>query len=277
MVEYGPRYRRWIVELVLLIGLLVSIFPFYWMIVMATNTTSDIYRVPPKLIFGSYLLTNVSHVLQSINFWTNFLNTLFVATTVTVLQLFFCSLAGFTFAKFNFPLRNALFVVLLGTMLLPSAGSLVALFVIMADLGWIGTFLPLIVPSIVTAFGIFWMRQYALGAIPIDLIEAGRVDGMGHLGLYWHVAVPALRPALGYLGILSFITAWNDYLWPLIVLINPKLYTLQVALAQLNGVYSTDYSMVMAGTLMATIPLIIIFFLGARQFIANLSAGAVKA
>jgi cellobiose transport system permease protein len=257
--------------------LLVSIFPFYWMIAMATNTTSDIYRVPPKLIFGSYLLTNVTHVLQSISFWTNFLNTLFVATTVTVLQLFFCSLAGFTFAKFDFPLRNVLFVVLLGTMMLPSAGSLVASFVIMADLGWIGTFLPLIVPSIVTAFGIFWMRQYSLGAIPTELIDAGRVDGMGHLGLYWHVAVPALRPALGYLGILAFITAWNDYLWPLIVLINPKLYTLQVALAQLNGVYSTDYSMVMAGTLMATIPLIIIFFLGARQFIANLSAGAVKA
>jgi cellobiose transport system permease protein len=277
MVEYGPRYKRWIVDLILLIGLLVSIFPFYWMIAMATNTTSDIYRVPPKLIFGGYLLTNVSHVLQSINFWTNFLNTLFVATTVTVLQLFFCSLAGFTFAKFDFPLRNALFVVLLGTMMLPSAGSLVASFVIMADLGWIGTFLPLIVPSIVTAFGIFWMRQYSLGAIPTELIDAGRVDGMGHLGLYWHVAVPALRPALGYLGILAFITAWNDYLWPLIVLINPKLYTLQVALAQLNGVYSTDYSMVMAGTLMATVPLIIIFFLGARQFIANLSAGAVKA
>ena len=276
MPQHGTRGQRIITEVLLFVGLLISIFPFYWMIVMATNTTSAIYRVPPQLIFGNQLLTNVTHVLQSISFFQSFLNTLIVSCIVTVLVLFFSSIAGFTFAKFEFPGKNALFVFLVGTLILPPASSLVAIFVIMAHLHWIGTLLPVIVPSMVTAFGIFWMRQYSLGAIPNELIDAARIDGCGHLGLYWNVAVPTLRPALGFLGILTFITAWNDYLWPLISLTNPNLYTLQVALAQLNGVYSTDYSMVMAGTLMATIPLIVIFFFGARQLIANITAGAVK-
>lgn len=276
MKDYGTRTQRIIIHVILLVFLVVSIFPFYWMIVMSTNTTSDIYRIPPKVIFGNQLWVNVSHVLQNIDFLTNFGNTLLIAVSVTVLVLFFCSIAGFTFAKFEFPGKKALFVILLGTMIIPSAGSLVASFVIMADLGWIGTFLPLIIPSMVTAFGIFWMRQYSLSAIQSDLIDAGRIDGCSHLRLYWNVALPTLRPALGFLGVITFINAWNDYLWPLIVLNDPKTYTLQLALAQLNGVYSTDYSMVMAGTLMSTVPLIIIFFFGARQFIANISAGALK-
>jgi cellobiose transport system permease protein len=276
MAQQGTPIQRIITHVLLLIALVISIFPFYWMIVMATNTTSDIYRVPPKVIFGGNLLVNVGNVLKNIDFMKNFFNTLFVAVVVTVLVLFFCSLAGFTFAKFEFPWKKGLFTFLLGTMILPSSGSLVASFVIMANLNWIGTFLPLIVPSMVTAFGIFWMRQYAMNAIHNELIDAARIDGCGHFRLYWNIALPALRPALGFLGILTFITAWNDYLWPLIVLNDSNLYTLQVALSTLNGLYSTDYSMVMAGTLMATIPLIIIFFIGARQFIANLSAGAVK-
>jgi cellobiose transport system permease protein len=276
MLQQGTRTQRIITHLLLLIGLVISVFPFYWMIVMATNTTSDIYRVPPKVIFGGQLIANITKVLQSIDFFRNFLNTLSVAVIVTVLVLFFCSIAGFTFAKFDFPGKNVLFGILLATMILPTAGSLVASFVIMADLGWIGTFLPLIVPSMVSAFGIFWMRQYSLTSIHSELIDAGRIDGCNHFRLYWNIALPALRPALGFLGILTFITTWNDYLWPLIVLNDSRLYTLQVALASLNGIYSTDYSMIMAGTLMSTIPLIIIFFFGARQFIANISAGAVK-
>lgn len=276
MKDYGTRTQRIITHVILLLFLVASIFPFYWMIVMSTNTTSDIYRIPPKIIFGDQLWVNITHVLQNIDFLTDFGNTLLIAVSVTVLVLFFCSIAGFTFAKFEFPGKKTLFVILLGTMIIPSAGSLVASFVIMADLGWIGTFLPLIIPSMVTAFGIFWMRQYSLSAIQSDLIDAGRIDGCSHLRLYWSVALPTLRPALGFLGVITFINAWNDYLWPLIVLNDPKTYTLQLALAQLNGVYSTDYSMVMAGTLMSTIPLIIIFFIGARQFIANISAGALK-
>ena len=276
MVRYGTPVQRIVTDVLLILGLLISIFPFYWMIVMATNSTSAIYSVPPKLFFGGQLWINITHVFQNINFLQAFFNTLLVACVVTVLTLFFCSIAGFTFAKFEFPGRNVLFTILLGTIILPSGGALVASFVIMANLHWIGTFLPLIIPAMAPAFGIFWMRQYSLSAIHSDLIDAARIDGCKHLRLYWSVAVPALRPALGFLGILTFVTVWNDYLWPLVVLNQPQIYTLQVALAQLNGIYNTDYSMVMAGTLLSTIPLIILFFLGARQFIANISAGALK-
>jgi cellobiose transport system permease protein len=267
---------RIILHVLLLIGLVASIFPFYWMIVMSTNTTSDIYRVPPKLFFGTSLWINVTHVLQNIDFFHAFFNTILVSCIVTFLVLLFCSLAGFTFAKLELPFKNTLFAILVGTVLLPSAGSVVALFVMMANLHWIGTFLPLIIPAAAPAFGIFWIRQYALGAIPTELVESVQIDGGGYLRQYWHVALPALRPALGWLGIMTFIGVWNDYYWPLIVLNDPKLYTLQVVLNQLNGLYNTDYSVVIAATLMATLPLLIVFFFGARQFISNISAGALK-
>lgn len=276
MLQYGTRTQRIIVDILLIIGLLISIFPFYWMIVMSTNKTSDIYRVPPKMIFGGQLWTNITNLFQNINFFQNFLNTLIIACTITVCVLFFCSLAGFTFAKFEFPGKNVLFTLVLVTIILPSASSVIALFVIMADLHLIGTLLPVIIPALVPAFGIFWIRQYAITAIPSDLIDAAKIDGCSHLGLYWNVALPTLRPAVGFLGIYVFVTAWNDYYWPLIALTNPNQYTLQIALQQLNGVYNTDYSMVMTGTLMATIPLLIIFFFGARQFISNVTAGALK-
>lgn len=243
---------------------------------MATNTSSDIFSYPPKLTFGGHLLENISMVLKDINFFGAFANTLFIAITETLLVVFFCSLAGFTFAKFIFRGKNLLFILLLGTMMIPSQLSAVPSFVLMAKLGWVSSFKALIIPGMVTAFGIFWMRQYSEASVPSELVDAGRIDGCGHLRLYWHVALPILRPALAFLGISTFIHAWNDYMWPLIILNDPSKYTLQVALAQLNSIYSTNYGMVMAGTLMATIPLIAIFLFGSRHFIANIAAGALK-
>ncbi len=260
----------------LIFGLIVSIFPFYWLVVMATNTSQDIYAYPPKLTFGPHLMDNMQRVLDAINFWGSFANTLIVATLSSILTMFLASLAGFTFAKFEFPGRNILFGVTLATMMVPSQLNMVPLFVIMAEISWVGTLQALIVPGLAGAFGIFWMRQYAGGAIPRDLIEAGKLDGCNHFQLYMNVGVPLLRPALAFLGIFTFITMWNDYLWPLVVLTNPDQLTLQVALSQLQGQYQTDYALVMAGTLMATIPLIIIFLLGSRHFIGNIAAGAVK-
>ncbi len=269
--------KKWLpVHLLLVCGTLVSLFPFYWLIVMATNVSADIFRVPPKLTFGSSLFSNIAQVLASIDFFGAFLNTLFVTSITTLLILFFSSLAGFVFAKFTFPGKNALFVILLGTMMLPSQLSLVPSFVIMARLGWVGSFKALIIPGAVTAFGIFWMRQYAQSAIHSDLIDTARIDGCGYLRMYWNLALPFLRPALAFLGIFTFIGAWNDYMWPLVMLTDPHKYTLQVALAQLTGIYTTDYSMVMAGTLLATLPLIVIFLVGSRQFIGDIALGALK-
>jgi cellobiose transport system permease protein len=251
------KIRRLVAHLVLLVGVAISMFPFYWMVVMATNTTGDIFRFPPKLTIGSHLLTNIHHVFQQIDF--------------------FDSLAAFTFAKYNFPGKRVLFIVLLATFMVPGQLASIPQFVLMAHLGWVGALKALIIPSAANAFGIFWMRQYIEGAVHDDLLDAGRLDGCNFLRLYWHVGLPVIRPGLAFLGIFTFIGSWNDYLWPLVVLVNPQHQTLQVALSQLNSIYNTsDYSMVMAGALMAVLPLIVVFIIGARNFIADLAAGAVK-
>lgn len=280
MTEMGVyRMFKWksiFLHIGLIAGLLLSIFPFYWLLVMATRTTSDIYSFPPKLWFGPHLLDNVSRVLSSIDFFGAFWNTLFVASACTLLVLFFDSLAGFTFAKFHFPGKKWLFVLLLATMMAPAQLSLVPSFVIMAEFGWVGTYKALIIPGMVNAFGIFWIRQYAQESVPSELLDAGKIDGCGFFRLYWNISLPILRPALSFLAAFTFIGVWNDYLWPLIILNDENKFTLQVALSSLNGIYTTDYSMVIAGTLLAVIPLIVLFLFISKQFISDIAAGAIK-
>ncbi len=159
--------------------------------------------------------------------------------------------------------------------MIPGQMVLVPQFIIMKNLGLLGSYIALILPSIATAFGIFWIRQYAL-AIYDDLLEAARIDGCNKFGLYWHVALPVLRPALAFLAITTFMGVWEDYLWPLIVLTDTSKFTLMLALQQLKTVHTADYSMVMTGTLLSTIPLIVFFLIVSRQFIAGIMEGAVK-
>ena len=270
------RVREVTSHVVLMLGVLVSLFPFYWMLVMASNTTPDIFAYPPKLLVGSHLLENMRNVLSNIDFFGAMLLTLIASLGVTVLVLFFDSLAAFAFAKYEFPGRNLLFGILLVTFMIPSQLALVPQFVTLAEFGWIGSLKALIIPGAANAFGIFWMRQYAKGAIPDELISAAKVDGAGFFRQYLTVGLPVLRPGLAFLGIFTFINVWNDYLWPLIVMTDPNRLTLQVALQQLNGVYGTDYSMVMAGALMSVIPLIGVFIIGGHHFIADIAAGAMK-
>ncbi|WP_328992427.1 carbohydrate ABC transporter permease [Kribbella sp. NBC_01245] len=274
--ENTARTRTIIGHVLLMAGVAISIFPFYWMVVMASNTTADIFAYPPRLVIGSHLFENMGRVLDNIDFFGAMMITLIASTGVTVLVLFFDSLAAFAFAKYEFPGRNLLFGILLATFMIPSQLALVPSFVTLAEFGWIGSLKALIIPGAANAFGIFWMRQYARGAIPDELIHAAQVDGAGFFRQYWTVGLPILRPGLAFLGIFTFISVWNDYLWPLIVMTDPNRITLQVALQQLNGIYSTDYSMVMAGALMSVIPLIGVFIIGGRHFIADLAAGAMK-
>lgn len=267
---------RLVAHVLLVIGVLISMFPFYWMVVIATNSSATIFAFPPRLVPGDRLGANLRTVFTTTDFGGAFLNTAVVAVTTTVLVLFFDSLAAFAFAKFDFPGKRALFVVLLVTFLIPAQLALVPQFVIMAHLGWVGSLKALIVPGMVNAFGIFWMRQYSEGAVHSELLESGRLDGCSFFSLYWHVALPVLRPALAFLGIFTFIGAWNDFVWPLVVLTDPHRYTLQVALSQLSGLYVSDYSVIMAGTLLAVVPLLVVFLFGARHFIRDLAAGSVK-
>ena len=264
---------------VLAVGVLISIFPFYWSLVLATNTSRDMFRYPPRLVPGSHLVENVRHVLDTIDFFGSMLNTLIVAVCTTVLVLFFDSLAAFTFAKYRFPGRSVLFGLLMLIFMLPAQLSIVPQYLIMVKIGWVGTLQALIIPAAVNAFGIFWMRQYIIRALPDELIDAARIDGAGFLRTYRSVCLPLIRPGLAFLGIYTFVGSWNDYIWPLVVLTDPNKITLQVALAQLNlgnGGNLTDYAMLMAGTLMAITPLLLAFSLFARNFVADLAKGGVQ-
>ncbi|WP_218915177.1 carbohydrate ABC transporter permease [Caldanaerobius polysaccharolyticus] len=268
--------KKAILHFCLIIGALASLFPFYWLVVMSTRTTSDVYRFPPVLIPGNKFIENFQRVLENINFWGSFLNSVYVSVVTTLGVVFFCSLAGFFFAKFDFPGKTGLFMGLLATMMIPGQLGVIPRFIMMQKFGWVNSFNALIVPSLASAFGIFWMKQYGEETIPDELISAATIDGCGEFGLYWHVGLPLLRPALAFLGIFTFMGAWNDYMWPLIVISDPNKSVIQVALSQLNGIYNTDMAMVMAATVMAVLPLVVLFIVFSRQFISDIAAGAIK-
>lgn len=279
--EHHPGHSRTMVmrlvtHLCILVGVLLSLFPFYWLLVMSTNTTGDIFGFPPKLTFGPHFVENVRNVLTNVDLLGAFANTLVVAGLSAILVMLFDSLAAFAFAKYAFPGKNVLFVILLATFLVPGSLSLVPSFVLMSTIGWVGDLRALIVPGAANAFGIFLLRQFASASIPDELIESARIDGAGFFRTWWSVGVPMLRGGLAFLGIFTFIGAWNDYVWPLIVLVDPQRQTLQTALATLSSVYATDYGMIMAGAVISVVPLIGVFIIGSRHFIANIAAGALK-
>ncbi len=260
----------------IIVGVLLSLFPFYWLIVMSTHTTAEIFGYPPKLWIGNSFVENVRGVIENVNLFRALLYTVLVSAAVAVLVMFFDSLAAYAFGKYEFPGKKVLFTILLATFLVPGSLSLVPSFVEMSWFGWIGGFQALIVPGAANAFGIFLLRQFAETSIPGELIESARVDGAGFFRTWWSIGVPMMRGGIAFLGIFTFITTWNDYVWPLIVLVDPKRQTLQVALSTLNSIYNTDYGMVMAGALISVVPLIGIFIIGSRHFIANIAAGALK-
>ncbi|MEW1956890.1 carbohydrate ABC transporter permease [Kineococcus sp. NPDC059986] len=266
---------RW-AHLPLVLATLLLLFPFYWTVVMATNTNADYYATPPKVVPGTHLLENIGSVLTSINFFGSMANTAIVAVSVTVLVLFFDSLAAFAFAKYEFPGKKFLFGLMLAFFMVPAQLSTVPQFITMINLGWVGTLQALIVPAAANAFGIFWMRQYISTSIPDEILDAAVMDGCGFFRQYFLVVLPVIRPGLAFLGIYTFVQAWNDYVWPLIVLINPDMLTLQVALSQLNVSRGTDYAVVMAGAVLAIIPLVAVFLVFSKQFVADSVKGAVR-
>lgn len=272
------RVRPWAIvrHVLLALGALVSFFPFYWMFVLSSHRSAAIFQFPPPLLPGDRLLENFQHVLDTVNVWGAMANTAIVAATVTFFVLIIDSLAAFTFAKFSFRGKNVLFMIIMATFLLPSQLSTIPQFVMMTELGWVGQLQAVIVPSLASAFGIFWLRQYFSSAVQKELLEAATLDGCGFFRQYLHVALPAGRPALAFLGIFTFIGSWNDFMWPLIVLNNPDQVTLQVALSQLQTAHGTDYGMLMMSAMIAVVPLIVVFAIGSRHFIRGITDGAVK-
>jgi cellobiose transport system permease protein len=260
----------------LILGALISIFPFYWMIVLSSHRSAAIFEFPPPLLPGDRFAENFTRVMDSVNVWAAMGNTVVVASTVTFFVLLIDSLAAFAFAKFSFRGKNVLFLLVMLTFLLPSQLATIPQFLMMTELGWVGELKSVIVPSLAGAFGIFWLRQFFQNSVRTELIEASTIDGCGFFRQYFHVALPSGRSAIAFLGMFTFIGSWNDFMWPLIVLNDPDRLTLQVALSQLQTTHGTDYGMLMMSALIAVVPLILVFIIGAKQFIAGITDGAVK-
>ncbi|MGA6161863.1 carbohydrate ABC transporter permease [Amycolatopsis magusensis] len=259
----------------LAVFVLGSLFPFYWSFLVASRDNGMLTERVPPLVPGGNFFANAAQVFDSVAFWKAMGNSVLVATSVTLSTVLFSSLAGFAFAKLRFRGRDPLFVFIVVTLAVPTQLGVIPLFIAMSELGWAGGLQAVIVPNLVTAFGVFWMRQYTVDAVPHELIEAARVDGCSMIRTFWHVCLPAVRPAAAVLAMFTFMTSWNDFLWPLIVLDagNP---TVQLALEQLQSGYYTNYSLVLAGTTLATIPILIVFLLLGRQIVAGIMQGAVK-
>ena len=267
---------RWGAYAIVGAGALFMLAPFYFMFVFATQTRTEIFNLPPPLFFGDALRANMDVLTTKLPFWRNVAWSLYVALASTALTLLFCSLAGYAFALLEFRFKKFLFGAVMTTMLLPSFMNMIPSFMIMDALGWIDEHRALYVPGAASAFGIFMMRQFALSSVPRDLIEAARMDGCSELGIYWRIVLPLLKPALGTLGLITFIASWNNFIGPLIVMRSPENYTLPLALRSLQSPVDTEWGALMAGSAIATIPLVVLFLLSSRQLISGLTAGAVK-
>ncbi|MBP7915388.1 MAG: carbohydrate ABC transporter permease [Vitreoscilla sp.] len=272
----NDRLAPWAAYAVVGIGALVMLAPFYFMFVFATHSRTEIFSLPPPLWFGNDFIDNLRILTTKLPFWRNLGWSLYVAIASTALTLLFCSMGGYAFALFDFRFKNALFGFVMATMLLPSFMNMIPTFMIMDVLGWIDQPRALYIPGAASAFGIFLMRQFVGSSVPRDLIEAARMDGCSEFGIYWRIVLPLLKPALGTLGLITFIASWNNFIGPLIVMRSPEMYTLPLALRSLQSPVDTEWGALMAGSAIATLPLLVLFMLSSRQLISGLTAGAVK-
>ncbi|NLS12206.1 carbohydrate ABC transporter permease [Vibrio sp. SM6] len=262
---------------IIAVGAVIMLAPFYFMFVFSSHSNSGILSVPPPIFFGDYLLENFKTLLEFLPyFWDNLALSLYVAVVVTLLNLIFCSLAGYAFAMFDFRYKNLMFVGIMATMLLPPFLGMIPTAMIMSSIGWMNDTKALIVPAACGAMGIFMMRQFIASSIPKELVEAARMDGCGEFKIYYRVIVPLITPAFGTLGLITFIGTWNNFMGPLVVMNDMKMFTVPLALRALQGTGQVPWGAVSIGAAIAVLPLLFLFILASRRLIDGLTAGAVK-
>ena len=267
---------RLFVYITLSITSLLSLFPFYWMFVMATRPSSAFNSIPPTITPGNMLVDNFNKVLNSIDFFGSMWNSFIICSIVTVVVLFISSLAGFAFAKFSFRGKNALFIAILLTMIIPPQLGLIPQYFLISNAGLLDTLPGVMVLFFLNPLGIFLMRQYISKSVPDELMEAAKLDGCSNFRIYRSIVVPIILPAFATLGIIVFTAVWGEFLWQFTVLRDPENYTIQVALAQLSNTRDVDFGMIMSGVFWATVPLLVVFLLFNRLFISSITEGSVK-
>jgi cellobiose transport system permease protein len=258
------------------IASLVSLFPFYWMFVMATSPSSAYNTIPPTLTPGNLLVDNFKKVLSNIDFFNAMWNSFIICVVVTLVVLAISSLAGFAFAKFKFPGKNILFISILVTMIIPPQLGLIPQYFLISKAGLLDTLPGVMLLFFLNPLGIFLMRQYVNEAVPDELIEAAKLDGCSNFRIYRSIVLPIILPAFATLGIIVFTAVWGEFLWQFTVLRDPEMYTIQVALANLSNTHNIDFGMIMSGVFWATVPLLVIFLMFNKLFISSITEGSVK-
>ena len=276
--EVRPRDRVAKISLyaVLGLGLLIVVGPFIWMALASVKPEAEIRSVPPTWLPETWTLDNFRELFTRLDFPLYFFNSTLVALLVTAGNLVFCSLLGYALAKLNFPGRKALFLVVLGMLMVPGMVTFVPQFVLVSNMGLANSYAGLVLPFLAGPFGVFLMRQFLM-SIPDDLIEAARVDGAGEWRIFWRIVLPLCRPALATLGILTFLSSWNNFLWPLVVATTEDKYTLPVALALYSvGQNRTDFGLLLAGAVVVVLPVLIVFLILQRHFLRGIATTGLK-
>ena len=270
------RVAKPLIYLVLLIGALFMILPFVWMISTSLKGEGSVFEYPPKLIPSPIHLDNYGRAWNMLPIGMAYLNSLKISLVVTAGSLLTCSMAGYAFAKMRFVGRQKLFMLLLATMMIPGQVTLIPMFMWFSELNWVNTHWPLIVPPILSnAFGVFLMRQF-MSSIPNELEDAGKIDGLNPFRIYWSIMLPNCKPALAALGIFIFMGNWNNFLTPLIYLNDEKKFTLPLIISSFQGLYSTDWTLLMAASCISLLPVLIVYVFAQRYFIEGITLSGMK-
>lgn len=259
----------------LAIFLFMTAFPFWWMLVVASNDQSVLAQNPPPLKPGPNLFLTIQTVYDFVNFNKAIVNSFLISSILAASQIFFCSFAGYAFARLRFAGKKFFFGFILFTMMLPGQLGIVPLYMLMVKFGWVDDLKAVIIPGLVSAFGVFWMRQIIVTVIPDEIIQAARIDGSGPWKIYSQIVFPIIRPTALVLGLFSFLAAWNDFMWPMLVLSGDQL-TVQTAIKTMRSAYYVNYSAQMGASLLATLPLLVIFFFVSKQLVKGVMDGAMK-
>jgi len=272
----NSRIQTLIIYSILSAIALVMLFPLLWLISTALKSpTENIWQSPPQLLPSQPTLENFSKVWQFLPFGTYLYNSILVSVLTVGLNLLFCSLAAYPLARLSFVGRNGIFIAIVSTIMIPFQIVMIPLYILTVQLGLRNSYLGIIFPSLASAFGIFLLRQALIG-VPKEIEEAARLDGSSELGLWWHIMLPAIRPALITLAIFVFIGAWSDFLWPLIVIQDESLYTLPLGVAKLAGTFSLDWRLVAAGSVISITPVLLLFLFRQKYIVPTDTGSGVK-
>ena len=276
MMKKDKKLKITFMYLILIIICLISVYPFIWLIISSTLSDTDIFKLPPRMFFGNNFFKNFENLNINQPIWKAFGNSMFISVTYTLLTLYLSSLAGYTFAKFEFKFKNLLLGIVLMTMMLPIQVTLIPLFRISIALGWQNKAAAVIIPALANAFGVFFMKQNMM-SIPSELLESARIDGASEISIFHKIILPTSLPPLAALGILSFIQQWGNFLWPLIILQDKESTTLPVLLSMMvQRGQVVHYGEVLVGTIFSILPVLIIFLFLQKYFIAGIYSGSVK-